>query len=85
MLLSNGVVSWLRKKQLIIILCQLQKLNIEYSGSRISLVEKAFGVSQDQPSVIMEDNQRAICIAIRIQLHTQEPMHIGIYYSYHYI
>ena len=39
------------------------------------------GVSQDQPSVIMKDNQGAICIA-KNPIALSRTKHIGIHYHY---
>jgi len=86
-LLSNGALSWLSKKQQILTLSTVEAKYVSLSTAvqesvRLRKLLKDFGVSQDQPSVIMEDNQGAIFIAKNPVAHSRTK-HIDI--RYHYI
>jgi len=67
-LFGNGAVSWFSKKQPIV---TLSTAEVEYVALSTSAQEavwlrkllKDFGTLQNQSTVIMEDNQGAICIA----------------------
>ena len=83
-LLSNGAVSWLSKKQPIV---TLSTAEAEYVALSTAVQEtvwlrkllKDFGAEENQPTVIMEDNQGAICIAKNPVAHSRTK-HIDILY-----
>ena len=67
-LISNGPVSWLSKKQPIVTLstCEAEYVALSTATQEAVWIKRLlsdFHVSQKQATVIMEDNQGAICIA----------------------
>ena len=86
-LISNGPVSWLSKKQPIVTLstCEAEYVALSTATQEAVWIKRLlsnFHVSQKQATVIMEDNQGAICIAKNpvVQARTK---HIDI--RHHYI
>ena len=86
-LISNGPVSWLSKKQPIVTLstCEAEYVALSTATQEAVWIKRLlsdFHVSQKQATIIMEDNQGAICIAKNpvVQARTK---HIDI--RHHYI
>ncbi len=84
-LFSGGPVSWLSKKQGPVnsrsrVCCALSSATQEAVWIRRLLND--LGVPQDRPTVLMEDNQGAICIA-KNPVSSSRTKHINV--RYHYI
>ena len=83
-LMAGGAVSWLSKKQAIVALstseAEYVALSLEAVWLRSLLSD--LGVSLDEPTALMEDNQGAIAIAKNPIAHSRIK-HIDI--RYHYI
>lgn len=85
--MSNGPISWLSKKQGIV---TLSTAEAEYVALTMAAQEAVWirrlltdlKVPQDHPTVLMEDNQGAICIAKNPVSHSRTK-HIDV--RYHYI
>ena len=85
--MTNGAVSWFSKKQSMI---TLSTSETEYVALGTATQEavllrkllKDFGALQEQATVVMEDNQGAICIAKNPVAHSRTK-HIDV--RYHYI
>ena len=86
-LMSGGPVSWFSKKQPIVTLSTAEAEYVALSTATqeatwIRRLLSDFHVPLEQPTIIMEDNQGAICIARNPVTHTRTK-HIDI--RYHYI
>ena len=86
-LMCNGAVNWLSKKQPIVTLSTAEAEYVALSTATQEAVWlrkllKDFGESQDQATMIMEDNQGTICIAKNPIEHSRTK-HIDV--RYHYI
>ena len=86
-LMSGGPISWYSKKQPIVTLSTAEAEYVALSTATqeavwIRKLLSDLGVSQDQPTTIMEDNQGAICIAKNPVTHSRSK-HIDV--RYHYI
>ena len=88
-LMSSGPISWLSKKQGIV---TLSTAEAEYVALTMATQEAVWfrrhlsdlKVPQDYPTVLMEDNQGAICIAKNPVSHTRTKR-INVRYHYIYI
>ena len=85
-LISNGPVSWLSKKQPIVTLstCEAEYVALSTATQEAVWIKRLlsdFHVPQKEATVIMEDNQGAICIAKNpvVQARTK---HIDIRHHY---
>ena len=86
-LMCNGAVNWLSKKQPNVTLSTAESEYVAVSTATQEAVWlrkllRDFGESQDQATVVMEDNQGAICIAKNPVEHSRTK-HIDV--RYHYI
>ena len=86
-LMCSGAVSWLSKKQSVVTLSTAEAEYVALSTATQEAVWlrkllESFGETQDKATVVMEDNQGAICIAKNPAEHSRTK-HIDI--RYHYI
>ena len=86
-LMCSGAVNWLSKKQPIVTLstAEAEYVALSMATQKAVWLRKLlidFGESQDQATVLMEDNQGAICIAKNPVEHSRTK-HIDV--RYHYI
>lgn len=84
--MCSGAVNWLSKKQPIVTLSTAEAEHVTLSTATQEAVWlrkllKDFGEAQDQATVVMEDNQGAICIAKNPVEHLRTK-HIDIHYHY---